>query len=91
MFDRAGAGSEEAVAVLGPGPQAGGITGTGFAESLTADQFIAERIGPRLDGPSGRPRLGRFLFPIHLDRGRGDRNRHEDDGAEPGEHLSIHG
>src|SRR3546814_9354003 len=56
-----------------------------LAEELATDQFIAQRIGLRLGGASGWPSLGRVLFPVHLDRGRRDRNGHEHDGAKPGE------
>ncbi len=35
--------------------------------------------------------LRSWLLPGHLDRRRGDGDGDEDDGAQPGEHLAVHG
>src|SRR3546814_4991597 len=71
------AGREEAISVCGPGAQARRIARSRLAKRLAADQLVPQRIGRRLRGPAGRPGLGRFLFPAHLDRGRSDRDGHE--------------
>ena len=78
------------MSVLSPSPAAGGVSRTFFTECLAADERVAQGIRSFLSRSSGRPNLWQFLFPGHLDRGRGDRNRDENHSAHSSDQLAVH-
>ena len=74
----------------GPDIEAGGIAGRRFAHVTAPAQDLAKRIGvvALMDERADLRLLG--LAGQFYDRG-GDGDADEDDGAEPGEHLAVHG
>ncbi len=89
---RSRAGREEAAAVLRPGPQAGQDRGgPGFAERPGSGSVRRAAGRPRRARPPTATLRAASSFRLISIAGRGDRDRDEHHGAEPGEHLAVHG